>query len=208
MQIFLERFARLSMHRFVCNVRILLVPRAFVIFGAVQFPIAQAHPAEIVFAAEALHVIAAAVLFDAYMAFGAVLCVRTDIVGRFAVVCAFRQPLFDYLAIGGRMIVVAAFEAKRRFACPADCLLRANVLAPNDDLAIWPRAKTQFRMRFHVVLECEMLIPRSQLWSVQQPQHQILGYAQITFRRHAVNRCGNALMDLRFKVHGPAVFAK
>lgn len=65
------------------------------------------------FATEALHMIAAAILLDANMAFRAILCVCANVVGRFTVVGTFGQPLFDDLTFGGRVIIVAAFETER-----------------------------------------------------------------------------------------------
>lgn len=95
------------MHRLVRYVWILFIPGTFVVFGAVRFPVAQAHPAEVVLTAKALHMITAAVLFDAYVTFGAILCMGTYVIGRFAIVGAFGQPLLDHLAVGRRMIVHA-----------------------------------------------------------------------------------------------------
>ncbi len=112
MQILFQRFSRLGMGRFMSNIRIFFVTRTFIVFGAVCFPIAQTHPTEIVTTAETLHVIATAILFDAYVAFGTVFRMRTDIVGSFTVVSTFCQPFFDDLTIGGCMIVGATFEAK------------------------------------------------------------------------------------------------
>lgn len=77
------------MHGFVGNVRIFLVPRTFVVLRPMRLPIAKAHPAEVVFAVKALHMITAAVLFDANVTLGTVLRVSTDVVGRFAVVGTF-----------------------------------------------------------------------------------------------------------------------
>jgi hypothetical protein len=42
-----------------------VAPGALVVLGAVRFPVAEAHPAEVVLAVVALHVVAAAVLLDA-----------------------------------------------------------------------------------------------------------------------------------------------
>lgn len=85
-EIFLECLACLCMHRFVCNIWVLFVSRALVIFGAVTLPIAQAHPAEIVFTTKALHVIAATILLDANVTLWTIFCVSTNVVGRLAVV--------------------------------------------------------------------------------------------------------------------------
>ena len=55
----------------MCNVWILFITRAFVIFRAVCFPISQAHPTEVMFAIVTLHVVTAAVFLDANVAFRA-----------------------------------------------------------------------------------------------------------------------------------------
>ena len=52
------------------NVWIFFISRAFVVFRAVCFPVSEAHPAEIMFAIIALHVIAATILLYADVAFG------------------------------------------------------------------------------------------------------------------------------------------
>jgi len=101
-------------HRLVGNVGIVLVAGALVVLGAVRLPVAQAHPAEVVLTIKALHVVAAAVLFDADVTLGAVFGVGADVVGRLAVVGALGQPLLDHLAVGGRMVVHAAPEAEAR----------------------------------------------------------------------------------------------
>ena len=129
------------MHRLVGNVWVFLVPRALVILGTVRLPVAEAHPAKVVLAVEALHVIAAAVLFDADVTLGTVLGVGADVVRSFAVVRTFREPLADDLAIGWRVVVRSTPEAKRRRAHLAGGLLRANVRAADDDLTVWPRTK-------------------------------------------------------------------
>ena len=55
-------------------------------------PVAETHPAEVVFAVEALHVIAAPVLLNANVALGAILGVGRDIVGSLAIISALGQP--------------------------------------------------------------------------------------------------------------------
>lgn len=127
MQILFECLARLHVHRFVGNIGIVLVAGAFIIFGAVRLPIAQAHPAEVVLTIEALHMIAAAVLLDAYVTLGAVFGVCAYIVGRFAVVGALGQPFPDDLAVSGRMVVHAALETEARMTDLADGTLSGDL---------------------------------------------------------------------------------
>lgn len=91
-KVFLEGFASLGVGGLVGDVWVFFVAGAFIVFGAVGFPVAQAHPAEVVFAVVALHVVAAAVLLDTDVAFGAVFGVGADVVGCFAVVGTFLQP--------------------------------------------------------------------------------------------------------------------
>ena len=71
MEVFLESFPRLSVDRFVGNVGVLFVSGTFVILRAVGLPIAQAHPAKIVFTAVTLHMVTAAILLDANITFRA-----------------------------------------------------------------------------------------------------------------------------------------
>lgn len=70
-QVLFECFPGLSMSRFIGNIRILLVARAFIIFGTMSFPVSQAHPTEIMLTVAALHVITTTVFFDTDMTFGA-----------------------------------------------------------------------------------------------------------------------------------------
>lgn len=128
MQILLQCFAGLSVGRLIGNVWILFVARTLVVLGAVRLPVAHAHPAKVVLAVEALHVIAAAVLLNADVALRTVFSVRTDVVGRFAVVRALGQPALDHLTVGRRMVVGAALEAERGIARSADRLLRRDVV--------------------------------------------------------------------------------
>lgn len=130
------------MHRFVCNVWIFFVSRALIIFGTVRLPVTQAHPTEIMLTTEALHVVAAAIFFDAYVTFGAILGVCTYVIGRFTIVRAFRQPLFDHFAIGRRMIVHAAQKAKNRFTCITCRFFRAQFFTTDDYLAVRAGAKS------------------------------------------------------------------
>ena len=55
-------------------------------------PVSETHPAEVVFAVEALHVVTPPVLLNTDIALGAVLRVSRDVVRRLAVVRALRQP--------------------------------------------------------------------------------------------------------------------
>ena len=111
------------------NVGVFLVARTLVVLGPVRLPVPETHPAEVVLAVKALHMIAAPVLLDADVTLGAVLRVRADVVGRFAIVRTLRQPFADDLAVGWGVVVGTAPETERRLAHAADGLLRANVLA-------------------------------------------------------------------------------
>ena len=55
-------------------------------------PVSEAHPAEVVFAVEALHVVAATVLLNADVALGAIFSVSRDVVGSLAVVSTLGEP--------------------------------------------------------------------------------------------------------------------
>lgn len=71
MEVFLKSLSGLSMSRLVSNVRVLFIPRTLVVLGAVSLPAAEAHPAKVVFAVIALHVVAASVLLDTNVTFRA-----------------------------------------------------------------------------------------------------------------------------------------
>ena len=75
-------------------------------------PVPEAHPAEVMFAVEALHVVAATILLDTDVALGAIFSVSGDIVGSLAVVSTFVQPLPDCLAISGSVVGVGALETE------------------------------------------------------------------------------------------------
>ena len=62
-------------------------------------PVAETHPAEVVLAVVALHVVAAAVLLDADIALGTVLGVGRDVVRSLAVVRTLGQPPPDSLTV-------------------------------------------------------------------------------------------------------------
>lgn len=63
----------LCMLAIISQIRILLVATALVVLRSMGFPIAQAHPAEIMSTCTTLHVIAATIFLNAYLALGAVL---------------------------------------------------------------------------------------------------------------------------------------
>ena len=68
MEVFLEGLFSSSVRGFVSDVGILFVARTAVIFRTVSLPVSQAHPTKVVLTSIALHVIASAILFDAYLA--------------------------------------------------------------------------------------------------------------------------------------------
>ena len=70
MEVFLERLLGSSVRRFVSNIGIFLVTRAAVILGAMGLPVAQTHPAEIVFASIALHMVTASIFLYTNLALG------------------------------------------------------------------------------------------------------------------------------------------
>lgn len=109
----------LHMYRFMGDVWILPISRALVVFGTVRLPIAQAHPAEVVLARVALHVVAATVLLDANVALGTVFGVGAYVVCRLAVVRTFRQPLLDHVAVSRSVVFHAAPEGEYYVALEA-----------------------------------------------------------------------------------------
>ena len=62
-------------------------------------PVPQTHPAEVVLAVIALHVVTAAILLDADIALGTVLGVGRDVVRSLAVVRTLGQPPPDSLTV-------------------------------------------------------------------------------------------------------------
>lgn len=68
-KVLLESFSRLRVNALVCDVRIFLVTRAFVILATMCFPISKAHPAKVMLTIVTLHVIATTILLYADMTF-------------------------------------------------------------------------------------------------------------------------------------------
>jgi len=157
-EVLLEGASCLHMDSLLRHRRILLVSTAFVVLTSVCLPVPKTHPAEVVLAFGALHVVAASILLDARVTVRTVFGMRADIVGGFAVVGTLDHPAFDSSAGGGRMIINAASKAERSRACFADGALRLQRLGSNHSGAVGTWAETQLRMAFHVVLEHEMLV--------------------------------------------------
>jgi hypothetical protein len=153
----------------------------------VCFPVTQAHPAKVVLAPVALHMIAATILLYTNLALGTNLKhksttlttlnviattatdfgMSTNVVGRFAIIGTFGQPLPDRVAISGRMIVAPASETtesditekenylyfsrdtandvrfvpKSRFARMTDDTLGLVLFGPNDHVTVRTRTK-------------------------------------------------------------------
>uniref|UniRef100_A0A8D8T8B4 Uncharacterized protein n=1 Tax=Cacopsylla melanoneura TaxID=428564 RepID=A0A8D8T8B4_9HEMI len=83
-----------------------------VVFGTVLFPITKAHPAELMLAMIALHVVTAPVLFNTNVTLGTVFGVRGNVVGRFAVVSTLGEPLLDDDTVRGGVILDTTLEAE------------------------------------------------------------------------------------------------
>ena len=62
-------------------------------------PVPQAHPAEVMLAVVALHVVTATILLDTNITLGTVLDMGRDIVSRFRIVGTLCQPASDCFAI-------------------------------------------------------------------------------------------------------------
>lgn len=92
-----------------------------------RLPITEAHPAKVVLAIKALHMIAATVFLDANVTLGAVFGVCAYIISRLTVVGALCQPLLNDLAVSGRVIVHATFETESCMTGLADGTLRADL---------------------------------------------------------------------------------
>ena len=132
MEVFLQGFFSPSMRRLVGYIRILFIAWATIIFRPVSFPIAQAHPAKVMFTSITLHVVTTTVLFYTNLALGAhliamkkislTLMKRTnnsayfsmsrDVVGRFAIICTLGQPLPNGFAIGRSVIFTSTSKTK------------------------------------------------------------------------------------------------
>ncbi len=116
--------------------RIALVAIA-VVRGAVRLPVVLAHPAELVLAAVAGHVGAAAVLLDEHATLGAVLGVDEKVVARLRVVLALAQPLLDCGTGVGRVVGQQAQEAVFGAACGAGDASRCEFgFDPDDAVAL------------------------------------------------------------------------
>lgn len=154
MEVFLECLSSLRVGAFVGNVGVFLVAGALVVLGSVSLPVPQAHPAEVVLAMVALHVVAAAVLLDADIALGAlqkviilqtksiepqecdthVFRVSGNVVCRLAVVRALCQPEADRITVCGGVVVATTLETEKKFSQKLS--IPEKILAlPEDDLA-------------------------------------------------------------------------
>ena len=116
-------------------------------------PVPETHPAEVVLAVEALHVVAAPVLLNADVALGAIFSVSGDVVGSLAVVSALVEPLSDCLAISGGVVRVGALETELGLAGDADDLLGHAVLGLHHDITIGTRTEAEVWVAPHVVNE-------------------------------------------------------
>jgi len=85
--------------------------------------------------------IAATILLYTNLALGANFGMSTNVVGRFAIIGTFGQPLPDRVAISGRMIVAPASETKSRFARMTDDTLGLVFFGPNDHVTVRTRTK-------------------------------------------------------------------
>ena len=116
-------------------------------------PVPETHPAEVVLAVEALHVVAAPVLLNADVALGTIFSVSGDVVGSLAVVSALVEPLSDCLAISGGVVRVGALETELGLAGDADDLLGHAVLGLHHDITIGTRTEAEVWVAPHVVNE-------------------------------------------------------
>ena len=78
MKVLFECFSCLCMRRLVSDVGVFLVPRTFVIFGAMGLPMPQTHPAKVVLAVITLHMVTTTVLLDANITFWALNMKKKD----------------------------------------------------------------------------------------------------------------------------------
>ena len=88
-QVSLQRHPRLSLGVSGIGAALLLEPVAIVPTGTMLRPQPHAHPAELIFALPARHVVATAVLFNGGVAFGALLGVCGNPIGSLAIVRTF-----------------------------------------------------------------------------------------------------------------------
>ena len=136
-KILLEGFPCLSMGRLVCYVRIFFVSWTLVIFRAMCFPIAQAHPTEVMFTVVTLHVITTTIFLNTDVAFWALrenvigymkkkfshdalnLCLTYifrmswNIIGRFTIVCTFGEPSLDSLTSCWRVVLATTVKTAK-----------------------------------------------------------------------------------------------
>lgn len=90
--------------------------------------------------------IASAVLLYANCALRTVLGVGGDVVGRFTVIGALRQPPFDGDTVSWRVIIVAATKAKARLAHFTRRLFGTCVRASKDCLTVGAGTEAQLGM--------------------------------------------------------------
>lgn len=141
-KIFLQGFSRLGVNGLIGNVRILFVARALVVFRSVALPVPKTHPAKVVFAVVALHMVTSSILLNANMTLWTlkeehlihhystinpnfsptahrklntyIFSMSTNIIGSFTVICTFGEPAFYRFTVCGRMIVDPTFETIKK----------------------------------------------------------------------------------------------
>ena len=139
MKIFLQGLFGPSMWRLIGYIGILLVAWTTIIFWSVSLPITQTHPAKIVFAAITLHVVTSSIFFNANLALRTNLVIKKlifnisfpfkmfvesecypyfsmsrDVVGRFAIICTFGQPMSNRFTIGWCMVFTSTSKTKNK----------------------------------------------------------------------------------------------
>ena len=168
-------------------------------------PVPEAHPAEVVFAVEALHVVAATVLLNTDVALGAIFSVSGDVVGSLAVVSTFVEPLPDCLAIRGGVVRVGALETELGLAGDADDLLGHAVLGLHHDITVGTRTKAEVGVAADVVDEGEVDVPLPDGRVSDVGQDQVLVHQIVTAGVHAGEGGGDPGLDLRLTVIPPAL---
>jgi hypothetical protein len=121
MQVSFQGLSRFGLRIASICTAFLLVTIAIVPAGSVLRPNAHTHPAELVAAFSAGHVVASAILLDGGLAFGALFGMCRYPVGSFRVVLTFLDPLVDQRAWSRLVIVEGAAEAEGMSTVAIDC---------------------------------------------------------------------------------------
>eukprot|EP00053_Salpingoeca_punica_P013055 m.117559 g.117559 ORF g.117559 m.117559 type:complete len:547 (-) comp16100_c1_seq2:152-1792(-) len=190
--------------------RLLVVkPAAVVPAAAVRRPWTKADPAKLVPAAAVVagHVVAAAVLLDGALAFGADFRVGRNPVGRLAVVGALLQPHQQHLALEGRVRRLQAAEAEVEAARAAHGL-GLDDAETHGVFAAGARTPLDVPIALDKGLGDKVLVFAEGLLVLENPRDGELVHENVALGCRAVDGLSAFYVDLCLEVAVPAAFAE